>query len=380
MMIQWIIWKAFGFVYGKVFKPIVFLLSPDAAHEQTVKFISRMGKYTWFRWLTRVVFKLKRNTVLNQTINGLKFDNPVGLSAGFDKNGEVVPAISNLGFGFGEVGSVTAEMCVGNPKPWFYRLPKTKSLVVNAGLANDGSSAILSRIKENKNRVHKHYVTILSVAKANDESCVSVEDGIRDYVTTLKRASDNKQIGALEINISCPNTYGGEPFTTSDNLDKLLRAVSRLKIKKPIFIKMPSNLTWPESKELIEIIVKHKLAGVTVANLSKTRDKVNPEDKLPDTVKGSLSGMPAWESSNELIRNIFLGYGNELTIIGVGGIFSAEDAYTKIRLGASLVEFITGMIFVGPQLASEINYGLIRSLKRDGFTNISQAIGVDARA
>jgi dihydroorotate dehydrogenase (fumarate) len=142
---------------------------------------------------------------------------------------------------------------------------------------------------------------------------------------------------------------------------------------------MPLNLSWKQFKDLLDIIIKHNVAGVTVANLQKDRNKLDLKDPLPDEVRGSFSGKPSWEASNELIRKTYLCYGEKLTIIGVGGIFNAEEAYTKIRLGASLVQIITGMLFNGPQLAAEISYDLSKLLKRDGFSSISDAVGVDAK-
>jgi dihydroorotate dehydrogenase (fumarate) len=142
---------------------------------------------------------------------------------------------------------------------------------------------------------------------------------------------------------------------------------------------MPIDLTWTKFKSLLDVIVKHDVAGVTIANLSKDRSKVKFLDDLPETVEGSFSGKPTWVDSNNLIKQTYKAYGEKLVIIGVGGIFTAEDAYTKIKLGASLVELITGILFNGPQLAAEINDGLLKLLDEDGFTNISEAIGIDAK-
>jgi dihydroorotate dehydrogenase len=183
----------------------------------------------------------------------------------------------------------------------------------------------------------------------------------------------------IELNISCPNTYGGEPFTTPERLERLLTAVDTVSGKQPVYIKMPTNLPWVKLRELLDVTVRHSVAGVTISNLAKDRSKLDIKDDLPATVPGNLSGKPTWKSSNELIHRTYLEYGARLTIIGVGGVFSADDAYTKIKLGASLVELITGMIFCGPQLAAEINDGLLQCLSRDGLTHISQAIGIDAQ-
>ena len=332
------------------------------------------------RSFVRCIFVRPSDGRVTQTLHGLEFTSPVGLAAGFDKDGEVMPVIAALGFGFGEVGSVTALPCPGNPRPWFYRLPKTKSAVVNAGLGNDGSKVILDRLRRYPKKSLRNFPVVLSVAKTNTKSCVSEAEGIADYVATVKRAKNEKTIQVIELNISCPNTYGGEPFTTPDSLNHLLSKIDKLGVKQPIFIKMPIELPWKAFSGLLDVIVRHQVVGVTVSNLSKNRNKLDLKDDLPDTVHGSFSGKPTWRDSNNLIRQTYLKYGDKLTIIGVGGIFTAEDAYTKIRLGASLVQFITGMLFNGPQLAAVISYDLSKLLERDGFSNISQAVGVDSKS
>jgi dihydroorotate dehydrogenase (fumarate) len=245
-------------------------------------------------------------------------------------------------------------------------------------LANDGSRVIIKRLRKYNQHVIRQFPIVLSIAKTNSQNVVDVKDGIADYVTTLKRAKNEQSIKMIELNISCPNAYGGEPFTTPNRLDRLLTAVDKVGAKQPIYIKMPVDLSWDAFRALLDVIVKHRVVGVTIANLAKDRAKIELKDNLPDNIKGNLSGMPTWQPSNDLIRQTYLNYGDKLTIIGVGGIFSAEDAYAKIRLGASLVEIITGMIFCGPQLAAEINLGLLQLLERDGYTSISQAIGADA--
>lgn len=367
------------FIYVYAAKPFLFIIPPDTIHSSMIRFTSAVGRVPVVRWFVRASFKGRRDERLVQKYHGIEFDSPVGLAAGFDKNGEIVPIISALGFGFGTVGSVTAKRCSGNPRPWFYRLPKTQSLVVNAGLANHGSRVIIKRLKQYKPQAIGQFPVVLSVAKTNSQSVVGIKEGIDDYITTIRRAKNEKSIKIIELNISCPNAFGGEPFTTPNRLDRLLTAVDKVDVKQPIYIKMPVDLSWDAFRALLDVIAKHQVVGVTIANLAKDRTKIELKDELPNTVKGNLSGKPTWQISNELIRQTYLNYGDKLTIIGLGGIFSAEDAYAKIRLGASLVEIITGMIFCGPQLASEINDGLLKLIERDGYANISQAIGVDAK-
>lgn len=378
-MIRRFIWKIVQFCYVYLAKPFIFVMSADSTHSSMIRFASVIGRTPLLRLFTRLIFVKQRDENLVQNLHGVEFKNPVGLAAGLDKNGEIVPAIAALGFGFATIGSVTAEKCAGNPRPWFYRLPKTRSLVVNAGLANDGSKVVIRRIKKYDVNVTDDMPVVLSVAKTNGQKVVSVQDGIDDYIASLKRAKDEPNIKMIEINISCPNAYGGEPFTTTERLKKLLSAIDKVDIKQPIFIKMPLDLSWNKFKELLDCITEHKVAGVTIANLAKDRSKADLDEELPDDIKGNLSGRPTFEISNELIRQTYLHYGKKLTIIGVGGIFSAEEAYTKIKLGASLIEIITGMIFNGPQLAAQISDDLSCLLKRDGYDHISQAIGIDAK-
>jgi dihydroorotate dehydrogenase (fumarate) len=281
-----------------------------------------------------------------------------------------------VGFGFMEGGSITYHQCDGNPRPWFHRLPKSKSLVVYAGLANQGSSRIIKRLQA-QFPTHRDFPLNISVAKTNSPQACSESDAIDDYIGSLQAIKAGGVGDIITLNISCPNTYGGEPFTTPEKLQRLLSAVDDVDLAQPVFIKMPNHLPWDEFGDLLAIAARHNVAGVTISNLAKNRDQLHLQDPLPDTIKGNLSGRPTWELSNDLIRLAFRHYHERFVIIGVGGIFSAEDAYTKIRLGASLVELITGMIFEGPSLIGRINSGLAKLLQRDGFANVSEAIGAD---
>lgn len=367
---------AFGYVH--IAKPILFWQQPDKVHDRLLKLGSRMQRFGLVRWLVRTFWSYNNTDYLQQNVQGITFKNPVGLSAGFDKNFQLPPLMKSVGFGFMEGGSITLHECAGNPKPWFYRLPKTKSLVVNAGLANQGVDAISERLQAYSGKGLSDFPLNISIAKTNSPDVCDDDEAIADYAGTLIKLRD-KDLGSMyTLNISCPNTYGGEPFTTPERLERLLAAVDEVKAKKPVFIKMPSNLPWSEFKVLVDVAVKHNIAGLTISNLAKDRGQANIMDPLPDDVKGNLSGLPTKELSNELIRQTYALYGDRFTIIGVGGIFNAEDAYEKIKYGATMVELITGMIFDGPQIVGQINRGLVELLKKDGYTHISQAIGVNA--
>lgn len=362
--------------YKKVVKPVLFKQKPDSAHKQMIKMAKFVGAVPGVRSLPKV-WGYQNKTFLEQTVAGVTFRNPVGLSAGMDKAIETPRVMRAVGFGFMTGGSVTWGKYKGNDGAWFYRLPNTNSLVVNAGLPSEGTERVLERVNKYPKAVFDRFPLVVSVAKTNSREAASDMDAIRDYAVSLALFDSERNVGALEINISCPNTFGGEPFTTPERLDMLLTAVDALELAKPVFIKMPISADMKVFKKLIDVVAKHDVAGVTIGNLRKDRENVELKDDLPKEVKGNLSGEPNREISTKLVHDTYKRYGDKLVIIGVGGIFTAEHAYEKIKAGATLVEMITGVIFEGPQVIGEINTGLVELLKRDGYSNISEAIGAD---
>jgi len=364
--------------YRHVAKPLLFMHAPDVVHNKMLTVSSHVQKHPTLLSLVHGVWSYENPARLSQTLHDIRFKNPIGLSAGFDKNFELPPLLKAIGFGFMEGGSLTYYPCAGNPRPWFYRLPASKSLVVHAGLGNQGVAASVHRLEEYPKDMFTDFPLNISVAKTNSRKAASDSDAIDDYIGSLRVIRASQQGHMITLNISCPNTYGGEPFTTPERLERLLARVDKMHLDKPVFIKMPCDLDWEGFRELLRVADTHNIAGVTVSNLAKSRTQVRLKDDLPDFVKGGLSGKPTWEKSNMLIQRTYREYGDRFTIIGVGGVFSAEDAYTKITLGASLIELITGMIFEGPQLIGEINHGLVKLLEHDGYRNISQAVGTKA--
>jgi len=362
-----------GIMYKRMIKPVLFRFSPDTVHERMIGSGARLQRHHSIRLLLAKTLRYDNPVRLQQTLHGIAFPTPVGLSAGLDKNVELAPLMYAVGFGFMEGGSITFRPCAGNPRPWFYRLPKSKSLVVHAGLANHGASAIIDRLRTEARSLPVDFPLNISVAKTNSPEAVSDADAIDDYIGSLSLLK-GAGIGAMyTLNISCPNTYGGEPFTTPAKLDKLLAEVDTLKLKKPVFIKMPIDLTWDKFCHLLKIAAQHDVAGVTIGNLTKRRKSLR--DHLAQSIKGHLSGRPTREQSTYLIDQTYRKFGDRFTIIGVGGVFSAEDAYEKIIHGASLVELVTGVIFEGPQLIGQINRDLTKLLRRDGFANVATAVG-----
>lgn len=355
--------------YACVVKPLFFQIDPERVHDNVVRFGAALGRVGAARRLTRFLFHYQ-HPALVQEVLGITFSNPVGLTAGFDKNAELVDIVPAVGFGFAEIGSITGEPCEGNPKPRLWRLPKSRGLVVWYGLKNDGCEAVASRLRD------RHFAIPIgtSIARTNSPTTVELEAGIADYVKAFRVFAD---IGDyMAVNISCPNTCGGEPFTDPLRLDRLLSALDKIATQKPIFLKMPVDITFDELDELVRVSDRHRVHGFIVSNLTKRYDRsaIN-QDEVRGITRGGISGRPVFDPSNELISHLYRTGGSRYVIIGSGGIFSAEDAYEKIRCGASLVQLATGLIFEGPQLIGEINRGLVQLLHRDKFQNISEAIG-----
>ncbi len=364
-------YKVFNIIYTFIAKPLLFKVHPDIVHTKMVQIGYFLGNYPLTRKITKQLFHYN-NKKITQTIKGMEFKNPVGLSAGFDKDGDLVQIIPSVGFGFQQVGTVTYKPYKGNKPPWNTRLPKNKSIAVNYGLKNSGVENVLKKISRYKTR---EIPLSISVGKTNSKETADDAAGIQDCKECYKAIVESGIADFITINISCPNTFGGEPFTEPNKLDALLNAFSTIPTEKPVFLKMPINLEWAEYKSLCDVALKYNIAGVIIGNLNKDRNEQSLVEPISPDVKGNLSGKPTQRLSNELISKTYKEYGKKLVIIGVGGIFSAEDAYEKIRLGASLVQLITGMIYEGPQLIGDINRGLVELLEKDGFENISEAVG-----
>lgn len=353
--------------YQWILKPIFFKFDPETIHDKMSAFLYFLGKYSFTRKMASFCWDYK-NPVLEQNILGINFENPVGLSAGFDKNAELIDIMPSLGFGFTEVGSITGEYCEGNPKPRLWRLKESKSLAVYYGLKNDGCEIISQKLKGKKFKIPVG----ISIAKTNCPETVDTDNAIKDYFKAYQAFA---KIGNyITINISCPNAYGDQPFTDVTKLEALLVKIYSIPKTKPIFIKISPDLAEKEVDDIINLAIKFNIDGFVCTNLTKNRNNKNIIDEtVPE--KGGLSGKAVGDLSLELIKYVYKKTKGKFVIIGVGGISNAEDAYRKILAGASLLELITGMIFEGPQVISDINLGLTKLLKRDGYKNISEAVG-----
>lgn len=360
-----------GLVYRNILKPVLFKRDPELVHDFITAFGSVLGRYYLSRLGIRWLFAYK-NPMLGQKIAGIDFSNPIGLAAGFDKNAKLMKIISEVGFGFTEIGSITGEPCPGNPRPRLWRLPKYQSLVINYGLKNDGCEVITKRLKG------KNFSLPLgiSAAKTNSADTAETNGGISDYLKVIRTMKD---IGDyLTINLSCPNAYGGLPFCSPNNLARLLNEAEPYLKGKPVFLKLSPDMSQEELDGVLDLALKYSLAGVICSNLTKSPESQKLLSQIPQ-ITGGISGKVLEPLTNQQIKYVYRKTEGKLAIIGCGGVFSASDAYKKIKAGASLIQLATGMIFEGPQLIGEINRGLVKLLKKDGFSRLEEAIGVENR-
>jgi len=354
------------FLYVHLLKPIFFKQDPETVHDHMTKVGIFLGTFSFTRRFISLVF-LYKHPSLEQSVAGVNFSNPIGLSAGFDKNGELADILPSVGFGFAEIGTVTGQNCSGNPKPRLWREPETKSLRVYYGLKNDGSEIISKRIAS-----RKVYSIPLGMSvgatniEENSDIVLAVADFTKAYVE-MEPVADY-----ITLNISCPNTCSGQPFLEPVHLEMLLQSIQKVQTSKPVFIKLSPDLIDERTDVLLEIISRYSIQGIVCSNLTKKNDTL--------TQKGGTSGKSVESSANQLIEYVYQKTQGKYVIVGSGGVFSAEDVYKKIRLGASLIQVITGMIYEGPQLVGDLNRGLVRLLRKDGYNSVQEAVGVDIKA
>ena len=362
----------FSFGYKNIVKKFVFSMTPDDAHEATMTFARNAGRIAPLMWLLREMIDYT-DPILETNVMGVDFANPFGLSAGLDKNCDLPACLDNAGFGFETVGSTTARPCPGNPRPWFHRLPEYASMMVHVGLANDGSEKVIARAEKAYTHAKSMRMSV-SIARTNDDLTGDLDEGIEDYRISMERAAGRTTM--IEVNISCPNTKVGEPFVIPENLDRLFATLDTVSHPgQPVLVKMPQYLPWEQFRELVDVLADHSVDGLSIANLRKDRTGLN----IPRDWQGNLSGLPTIPGSNELIERTYRDYGDRFAIAGIGGVFTPEQAYRKIRLGSSLVMFISSLMYRGPQNITTLKRGLAELLRRDGFDNVSQAVGVDVR-
>lgn len=386
----------------RLLRSLLFRLDAETAHGWGVR-AARLGQHA--PGVVRALYR-QPDARLVQTVLGLRFASPVGLAAGFDKNGELVRFWPSLGFGFAEIGSVTALASAGNPTPRAFRLPADHALVNRMGLNNDGAEAVAARLASTPRP--PGFVLGVNVAKTHSPDILG-EAGIEDFCTSVRQLAPHADY--LALNVSCPNTAEGKTFETPDALDALLDAVTNelrdMGWKReargmgetetapdsappssliPPFLSLLVKLSPPPPEgvdasatdELVQICLRHGVDGFITSNTASDRDGLATSAQDLDRIgRGGLSGRPLAARALELTRHLYRTTEGRVPIIGVGGIDSAEAAYARIRAGASLVEVYTGLVYEGPGLVGEIHEGLIRQLDRDGFGTLAEAVGRD---
>jgi dihydroorotate dehydrogenase len=362
-------------LYELLVRPVLFRVDPEFVHHCTVYAGRAAGSNKVTRGALRLAYDWQ-HPKLRQKIAGIAFRNPVGLAAGFDKDCNLMDALPAIGFGFVEVGSITAQPYAGNPKPRLTRLPKDKSIIVYYGLKNKGAHVLRPRLERS--------FTIpvgVSVAKTNKEFSSEREklDDWADGILALKDLGDY-----LTINISCPNTFDPANFCDPRLLEGLLRRIDKekMRFRKPVFLKLSPDITVKQLDNILALCAPRKyITGFVLSNLVKDRSKLalKSDPKMYKDRKGGFSGKVVQPRSLELVRHAYRKAGKRFVLVGCGGIFTAQDAYEYIRSGAPLVQIITGMVYGGPATVKRINKGLVTLLERDGFSSISEAVGADVR-
>lgn len=362
-------------LYSRIIRPTLFLIEPELIHDIIIVVGSLMGKVPPLRRLLRTMLAYE-HPALETTVCGIEFKNPIGLGAGFDKNLNLIETIPAVGFGGMEVGAITALPCVGNPGRHMVRLPADKSIVVYYGLMNNGAERALPRLTS-----RSHAIPVgINIAKTNDSS-IKGEASLMDYVATYRLLAPHADWAT--INVSCPNSGDGCTFQEPLMLDMLCEKIEKENKVCPVFLKISSDLSTEEVDSILVVAEKYTfIDGFIVGNLAKDRTKltlVSPKERLDILPDAGLSGGPMKGLATNLIRHIYQKTKRKYVIIGLGGVFSAEDAYEKIKAGASLIQMVTGLIYGGPQVVGEINKGLVELLKKDGYKNIREAVGAEHR-
>lgn len=341
-------------MYKSIFKPLLFLQKPEAAHYFTFGLIRWAFNLPLFKQVLGGVFRLE-DPRLAREVFGLKFTNPVGLAAGFDKDALLIDEMALLGFGFIEIGTLTPKGQEGNPQPRLFRLPQDEALINRLGFNNGGVLGALERLKKRKS-------SVIIGGNIGKNKVTPNEEAVSDYLYCLEAL--HPYVDYFAINVSSPNTPNLRDLQEKEPLKQLLLALKEANAKKttpkPILLKIAPDLSEGQLDDIIDIVKETRIEGVIATNTTVDRSNLTTSPATLEKIgAGGLSGKALEKRSTEVIRYLHQKSGGAFPIIGVGGVFSAKDAIEKLDAGASLVQVYSGMVYEGPFLIKNIKKGLL---------------------
>lgn len=356
---------------------------PENAHRQLLNSLTKLEVSRGTAWGKLAIKQLENSFVLQdsrlqQTLWGLDFPNLFGLAAGFDKDGTAAGIWESFGFGFAELGAVTYHSQPGNPRPRMFRLPKDRAALNRMGANNLGAAAMADTLSQIWLRKARNIPIGINLCKSK---IAKLEDAAEDYLGSFQLLQNVADY--FVINVSSPNTPGLRSLQASSQLEPILARLQKANSKEqPILIKIAPDLDWQEIKDILDLALKYQLDGAIATNTTIRRDglktQILPETGKPLTEEaGGISGKPVQQRSTEVIRFIYQETEGKLPIIGVGGIFTAQDAWDKIIAGASLLQVYTGWIYQGPWMAKDVLSGVLKRLDSEGLAHVKDAVGLE---
>lgn len=349
-------------IYQNIIKPALFSLEPEKAHKITLN-IGRAAQYSLIQKTIETCFKLEDPRLRVNTL-GINFNSPIGMAAGLDKDCTSVPLMSALGFGFLELGGVTAKAQTGNPAPRVFRIPQHQAIINRLGLPSVGADKAAKNLLRGLAETINPPPIAVNIAKSHSSS---VDEAIPDYLITFSRFYELCQLFVL--NVSCPNEENYQRLQEKDRLTLILKAFEDANTKKkPFLVKVSPDLSESQLDDILDCCSATNVSGIICGNTTTTRPNL---ENLPNE-KGGLSGKPLFEKSLAQVRYTSKRMGKDYTIIGCGGISSSADIIEMIKSGASLIQLYTAMIYGGPGLIRDLKLGILDQMQKDGVNNLEE--------
>jgi len=365
-------------IYKAGLRPLLFSglkADPENLHRQTLRWLNALEGRSWTHPVLASLYGVS-HPALAQRLWSLSFANPLGLAAGFDKDGEAAGLWSAFGFGFAELGTVTLHAQPGNPLPRLFRLPLDQAVLNRMGFNNQGAAALAARLQSRASGRPEGFQLGINLGKSK---ITELDQAAADYLGSFKLL---KQLGDyFVVNVSSPNTVGLRSLQAADQLEPILAALQQENDRqKPLLVKIAPDLDWDEIQAVLDLAKTYRLDGIIATNTTIRRDlKTQSLDGISvEEQAGGISGLPLQQRATDVIRFIYQQTAGELPIIGVGGIFTAADAWDKLTAGASLLQVYTGWIYEGPWMVKRILQGLVQRLEAEGLQHISEAVGLNA--